>query len=209
MEVLLHPTYFPNSLSMACLARGPVVWEACDNYQKQTYRNRCYICNDRGRQLLNIPIRHVGGSSGRQLFREVQIDNGYNWQRQHWRSLETAYRSAPFFEYYEADLMPLFEQPFDFLLDLNLATIETLCGLLGLDFPQTRTERYEPEPAARRDGRFLVSAKAGPGAPLPRYPQVFEDRHGFIPDLSVLDLLFNEGTAAPDYLHRLQLPWDA
>ena len=209
MEVLLHPTYFPNCLSMACLARGPVVWEACDNYQKQTYRNRCYVCNDRGRQLLNIPIRHVGGSNGRQLFRDVRIDNGYNWQRQHWRSLETAYRSAPFFEYYEAGLLPLFEQPFDFLLDLNLATIETLCSFLGLEFPQTRTEQYNPEPEAMRDGRFLVSAKAGPAAPLPRYPQVFEDRHGFIPDLSVLDLLFNEGTAATDYLQRLQLPWDA
>ena len=209
MEVLLHPTYFPNSLSMACLAQGPVRWEACDNYQKQTYRNRCYICNDRGRQLLNIPIRHVGGSGGRQLFREVRIDNGYNWQRQHWRSLETAYRSAPFFEYYEADLQPLFERPFDHLLDLNLATIGVLCDLLGIEFPEAVTESFEESPATLRDGRFLVSAKAGPPMPMPHYPQVFEDRHGFIPDLSVLDLLFNEGTAASDYLQRLQLPWDA
>lgn len=209
MEVLLHPTYFPNSLSMACLAQGPVRWEACDNYQKQTYRNRCYICNDRGRQLLNIPIRHVGGSGGRQLFREVRIDNGYNWQRQHWRSLETAYRSAPFFEYYEADLQPLFERPFDHLLDLNLATIGVLCDLLGIEFPEAVTESYEESPATLRDGRFLVSAKAGPPMPMPHYPQVFEDRHGFIPDLSVLDLLFNEGTSASDYLQRLQLPWDA
>ena len=209
MEVLLHPTYFPNLVSMACLAHGPVLWEAWDNYQKQTYRNRCYICNDRGKQLLNIPIRHVGGAQGRQPFREVQIDNSYNWQRQHWRSLETAYRSAPFFEFYEGELAPLFERRFDSLMELDLATIETVCSLLDLNFTETCTAQYEPEPPGVRDGRFLVSAKAGAAAPVPHYPQVFGDRHGFIPDLSVLDLLFNEGTAASDYLRHLKLPWDA
>jgi len=209
MEVLLHPAYFPSCLSMACLAQGPVVWEAWDNYQKQTYRNRCYICNDRGRQPLNIPIRHAGGSHGRQLFREVQIDNGYNWQRQHWRSLDTAYRAAPFFEYYEADLQPLFQRRFDRLMDLDLATIETLCNLLGLVYPEARTGHYDPRPESLHDGRFLVSAKAGPAAPMPRYPQVFEVRHGFVADLSALDLLFNEGRAAADYLRHLKLPWDA
>lgn len=209
MEVLLHPAYFPTSLTMACLAQGEVRWEAWDNYQKQTYRNRCYICNDRGRQLLNIPVRHVGGNTGRQLFREVQIDNGYNWQRLQWRGLETAYRSAPFFEYYEADLQPLFERRFDRLIDLNLATIEVLCDLLEINFPTATSGQYEAVPEAMVDGRFLVSAKTGPGVDLPRYPQVFEDRHGFIPDLSVLDLLFNEGTGAAGYLRGLILPWDA
>lgn len=208
MEALLHPAYFPTSLTMACLAQGPVRWEAWDNFQKQTYRNRCYICNDRGRQLLNIPVKHVGGSTGRQLTREVRIDNGYNWQRLHWRGLETAYRSAPFFEYYEADLQPLFERRFDRLLDLNLATIEVLCGLLEIDFPTATTAQYEATPEGLADGRFLVSAKAGAPAPLPPYPQVFEDRHGFVPDLSVLDLLFNEGTGATDYLEGLILPWN-
>ena len=209
MEVLLHPTYFPSCLSMACLAQGPVRWEVWDNFQKQTYRNRCYICNDRGQQLLNIPVRHTGGNSGRQLFREVRIDNGYNWQRLHWRSLETAYRSAPFFEYYEADLQPLFEQRFDRLMDLDLATVEVLCELLDVEFPKTTSENYQPQPDGLRDGRLLVAAKAGPAAPVPRYPQVFEDRHGFVPDLSVLDLLFNEGTNAAEYLRGLKLPWDA
>ena len=209
MNLLMHPGYFPNCISMACLAQGEVTWEVRDNYQKQTYRNRCYIATDRGKLMLNIPIRHVGGSTGRQRYREVRIENSYPWQRHHWRSLETAYRSAPFFEYFEADLRPLFETSFTFLLDLNLATIETLCTLLQLAFPVARTTSYESASEGMQDARLLVEAKREDICPVPRYTQVFQERHGFLPNLSTLDLLFNEGTAAAAYLRSIELPWDA
>ena len=208
MNLLLHPGYFPNCISMACVAQGEVTWEVWDNYQKQTYRNRCYIATDRGRLMLNIPIRHVGGSTGRQPYREVRVENTYPWQRQHWRSLETAYRAAPFFEYYEADLRPLFEKSFTFLLDLNLATIESLCTLLKLRFPQTRTSSFITRPEGIQDARFLIEAKREDPCEVPQYTQVFQERHGFLPNLSVLDLLFNEGTAVVDYLRSIKLPWD-
>lgn len=206
METLLHPAYFPSSLTMACLLRREVVWEVWDNYQKQTYRNRCYICTDRGRLTLTVPIRHVGGDTGRQLFRDVRIDNTYNWQRQHWRALETAYRSAPFFEYYEADLQPIFSTRYDSLLELDLATVRGLAALMSLSVPERKSRKYEAIPASGSDARILIQAKAAPPVTLPPYHQVFEDRHGFIPNLSALDLLFNEGPAAGDYLQALELP---
>ena len=206
METLLHPAYFPGSLTMACLLRRDVVWEVWDNYQKQTFRNRCYICTDRGRLTLTVPIRHVGGETGRQRFRDVRIDNTYNWQRQHWRALETAYRSAPFFEYYESDLLPLFNTPYDSLLELDLASVRSTASLLSLQVPDKQTGKYETSPPAGSDARMLIQAKTPPPVALPSYHQVFEDRHGFIPNLSVLDLLFNEGPAAGEYLKGLQFP---
>ena len=209
MDLLLHPGYFPNCISMACLMQDEITWEVCDNYQKQTYRNRCYIATDRGRLLLNIPIQHVGGSTGRQPYREVRIENSYPWQRQHWRSLETAYRAAPFFEYFEADLRPLFETSFTFLLDLNLATIEQLCTLLQQQFPKAKTSSYQSTPEGIQDARFLIEAKREDICQVPQYTQVFHERHGFLPNLSTLDLLFNEGMAAVEYLRSIQLPWNA
>lgn len=191
---------------MACLVQGEVLWEAWDNYQKQTYRNRCYICTDRGRLMLNIPIRHVGGRHGRQRFREVLIDNTYPWQRQHWRSLETAYRSAPFFEFYETEVRPLYETPFDSLMAWDLATIQLLCRLLDIPYPEAQTESYKEEVTPRVDARGLIHAKTGLDGPQPPYHQVFEDRHGFLPAMSTLDLLFNEGPQAREYLRTLTLP---
>ncbi|MGB5654637.1 MAG: WbqC family protein [Robiginitalea sp.] len=209
MEVLVHPGYFPNCLTMAVIAQRDVIWEVWDNFQKQTYRNRCYIATDQGSLMLNIPIRHVGGKTGRQPFREVHIENSAPWQRQHWRGLATAYRSAPFFEYYEEDLRPLFEKPFSFLMELNLETISAMCSLLNLPFPASRSARFETQPEGKLDGRLLISAKEKISISMAEYTQVFQERHGFLKNLSTLDLLFNLGPAARDYLMAQELPWDA
>ena len=113
MKLILHPTYFPNVRTMAGLVQNQVVWEVEDNYQKQTYRNRCYICTDQGKHLLSIPIEHVGGDQGRQKYKDVRLKNDYPWQRQHWRTLQTAYRTSAFFEYYEDEVAPLFENEYE------------------------------------------------------------------------------------------------
>lgn len=156
--------------------------------------------------MLNIPIQHVGGATGRQHYKSVRVDNTYPWQRQHWRSLETAYRSAPFFEFFEDALRPLYEKSFTYLLDWNLETTEVLCDLLGLPFSTERTARYEGYPTDFWDGRFLVNAKKESNSEMPTYHQVFGDRHGFVENLSGIDLLFNEGSASLDYLQDLELP---
>lgn len=202
MKTLLHPTYFPNIATFAVIVQNEIQWEVEDNYQKQTYRNRCYVCTDLGRHMLSIPIQHVGGAQGRQKYKDVLLDNSYPWQRNHWRTLQTAYRTSPFFEFYEDEMAPLYEQTFEKLLDFNFKTIQMLCNCLQIDMPDDTTSRYELAPADVQDSRFLVSAKRKLGASQENYVQVFGDRHGFVKNTSVLDLLFNEGTNALTYLKK-------
>jgi hypothetical protein len=209
MKILLHPAYFPNVLTMACLVQGDIIWEVCDNYQKQTYRNRCIIANDRGKQMLNIPIQHTGSQNGRQLTRLVVPEETYNWQRLHWRSLETAYRSAPYFEFYEEELKVFFSSTHHNLLNLNLNSTALLCRLINCDFRTAKTSEFNRDHPSLIDARFLISAKSDPVISQPNYPQVFEERHGFISDLSTLDLLFNEGPNSLTYLKDIVLPWNA
>ncbi len=205
MRTLIHPTYFPSIGTFAVIVQKEIIWEVEDNYQKQTYRNRTYICNDRGKHLLNIPIRHVGGEQGRQKYKDVKVDNRYTWQRTHWRTLQTAYRTSPFFEYYEDDIAPLFESKPNFLLDFNLKTIATICDCLQIETPQLKTESFVLEYENYKDLRFLVNAKNETKPNQQPYTQVFGDRHGFVQNVSILDLLFNEGTNALTYLKHQDL----
>ena len=205
MKVLLHPTYFPDITSFSLLLKNEICWEVRDNYQKQTYRNRCYICTDQGKHMLSIPIKHVGGSDGRQLYRDVRLDNDYPWQRTHWRTLQTAYRASPFFEFFEEDLAPLYEKRFQFLLDYNLRTIEAICQCLEIDMPTDKTLDYQKSPTDCIDARYLVNAKKRLNIDQKPYLQVFQDRHGFIDGLSILDLLFNEGNSTIAYLEELEI----
>ncbi|WP_422080733.1 WbqC family protein [Ulvibacterium sp.] len=211
MYTLLHPTYFPNIATFSVIIRDKVIWEIEDNYQKQTYRNRCYISNDQGKHMLTIPIKHVDGKEGRQKYKEVQLDNSYSWQRQHWRTLQTAYRTSPFFEYYEDDIAPLFEKKHFFLLDFNLKTIQTICNCLQIEMPLEKTMTYcksietqNPIPKTL-DARHLVNAKKEIQFVQEVYTQVFGSRHGFIENLSVLDLLFNEGPHTVPFLENQNL----
>lgn len=187
------------------MVQNDVVWEAKDNFQKQTYRNRCYICTDKGKHMLNIPIKHVGGDEGRQKYADVVMDNSYPWKKLHWRTLETAYRTSPFFEFYEDEIRPLYEGNDVSLYEFNLKTIEVICNCMGVEMSPVKTEQYQMEPAEFVDIRFLAQAKRKKEMQLEPYPQVFEERHGFIPDLSILDLLFNEGTNALTYLKHQSL----
>lgn len=207
MTALLHPAYIPNIETFAVLRQHKVCFEVYDNFQKQTYRNRAYICTDRGRLMLNIPIQHVGKNQGRQLYKDVRVENEYKWQRQHWRALQTAYRTSPYFEFYEDEIAPLYTQNYTHLLDYNLKSIEILCACLQLPMPDLKTSKFEQEPRSQQDLRFLVDAKRKTALEQPRYPQVFGERHGFIEQVSVLDLIFNEGPNAAAYLANLKLDY--
>lgn len=182
------------------MAQKKIVWETHDNFQKQTYRNRCYICTDQGKHMLNIPIKHVGTNEGRQKYREVKIDYSSHWQKQHWRTLETAYRTSPYFEFYEDDLKPLYEAREDFLFDFNLKTINTISDCLGISIGSEKTTSFQLTLDDHEDARFLVEAKRPLTLEMAHYSQVFGERHSFIPNLSILDLLFNEGPNAVSYL---------
>ncbi|MEP0213724.1 MAG: WbqC family protein [Cellulophaga sp.] len=207
MSLLLHPGYFLNIANFIAIANNKVCWEVNDNYQKQTFRNRTYIAADIGKHMLNIPIKHIGKSSGKQLYKDVKVENDYAWQRQHWRTLETAYRTSAFFEFYEDELISLFEKKHTFLLDLNLETTSLICDFLQVDMPQEKTSTFQKNPNDILDGRLLVSSKSKIDFKQEEYFQVFNDRNGFIENCSILDLLFNEGTNALTYLqnHTLKL----
>jgi len=204
-NILIHPTYFPNLGHFIALWNADeVLLEINDHFRKQTYRNRMYFLGAGGKQMLSVPVRHSKTIAQRPT-REVEISNDRDWQHHHWKSLETAYRSSPYFEFYEDDLAPLFERPYQKLIDLNIATIRKIFELLGKDFHFRYTTEWHPEaPAGFLDLRYLADAK-NPHAyigELTPYTQVFAGRHDFIPDLSILDLLFMEGPAASTYLKK-------
>lgn len=155
--------------------------------------------------MLSIPIQHVGGNQGRQKYKDVLLDNSYPWQRQHWRTLQTAYRTSPFFEFYEDDIAPLYEQEHESLMVFNLQTIAIVCECLQIEMPENKTSMFELEPEGLKDFRKMVNAKLASELKQEPYAQVFDDRHEFVKNTSVLDLLFNEGTNALRYLKKQNL----
>lgn len=203
MDCLLHPTYFPNVAHfVAALKSDTVYFEVCDNYQKQSYRNRTEIYGANGKLALTVPVRY--SQKNRQLYKDVKIANEDNWQLQHLKSLESAYSMSPFFEFYIDDLMPLFQTQFDYILDLNLKCIEILVDSLQMDISISKTTHFEKEPKSKKDYRPLVHRNFK-AKNLEYYTQVFTEKHGFISNLSILDLLFNEGPNAELYLMRQNL----
>lgn len=203
MNILIHPTYFPSiSHFTAMIKADKIVFEVEDNFQKQTNRNRMYIYSPNGMQLLNIPVKH--SSNPHQKFKDTKIEHAFDWQKQHFKSLEAAYRTSPFFEYFEDDIRPLFEKKHDFMMDLNFQAMEIVTECLGIDFNYEKTQKYFHEVNDLTDFRYLVNGKIDTSAFEP-YTQVFEEKHGFINNLSILDLLFNEGRYAVEYLNNQKL----
>lgn len=191
---------------VAVVRAKKVVFEIQDNYQKQTYRNRAYIAHSNGRLLLNIPIKHSKDGQ-RQKTKEIAIENSFPWQEEHWKSIQTAYRTSPFFEYYEDDLAAVFQTKATHLLTYNQQIFELFYELFGLETPYTSTSEYLKNPP-QEDFRYLVQAKKEPEYPLTPYTQVLEAHHGFLPNLSILDLLCNEGSNSIAYLEAQQFQFD-
>ena len=202
-NILIHPTYFPSISHFVAMAQaGSVTFEMEDNYQKQTNRNRTFIYSPNGIQLLNIPIKHTKESHQRS--KDVRLETAFDWQKQHFKSLEAAYRTSPFFEYFEDSLVPIFTKKHVFLMDLNLETMAIVCKCLGMPFEFKETTEYFHQASDYTDLRALANGKKDT-ASFESYTQVFGDRHGFINNLSILDLLFNEGRFALDYLKNQTL----
>jgi hypothetical protein len=205
MKTLLHPSYLPSISHFAAIVQSEsITFEMEDNFQKQTNRNRTYIYSPNGIQLLNIPIKHSDLSH--QKTKDVRIETEFDWQKQHFKSLEAAYRGSPFFEYFEDDLLPLFKKKHTFLMDLNMEAFDVICKCLRMKLKfETTTEYFHNlEDTQIVDFRYLINGKKDTNTFEP-YTQVFDDKHGFVNNLSVLDLLFNEGKFAVDYLKNQKL----
>jgi len=212
-EILIHPAYFgPVSQFVVLVKADKVFFENEDNYQKQTYRNRMYIYDSNGKLLLNIPIRHRSTLTGEpkeagkhQLYKEVKIENDFEWQKQHWRALKASYQTSPFFEFYEDEVYPLYHTKFEYLIDFNYACLEFVTDALQLDLEINKTSDYILHPQDKNDLRYLIKAKSEQKFNLGHYTQVFQDKHGFISDLSILDLIFNEGPNSLNFLEEQEV----
>jgi hypothetical protein len=203
MDCLIHPTYFPNvSHFIAMMKTDKVYLEVHGNYQKQTFRNRAEIYGANGKLALSVPVRYT--QKNRQLFKDVKISYDENWQHHHLMSLISAYSMSPFFEFYIDDLMTLFKIQFKFLLDLNLKCLEILEEALQVYIPKAVTTKFEINPKDIIDYRYLSQKKNTANTYTP-YTQVFSEKHGFKADLSILDLLFNEGPNSELYLVNQKL----
>ncbi|OEK07318.1 hypothetical protein A8C32_17930 [Flavivirga aquatica] len=199
MSIIIHPTYFPNIAHLVAIVNAnEIKFEVDDNFLKQTYRNRTYIYGANGKLALNIPVIH--SQKNRQKYRDVKVFNEEKWQSLHWKSLLSAYRTSPFFEYYEDELLPLFTKKVDYILDFNLKCLDVICDCLQLELNMSKTQTYQKHIEDKTDYRYLVNAKKEQYQNFDTYTQVFNDKHGFIPNLSILDLLFNEGPNALNYL---------
>ncbi len=207
MPILLHPTYFPNIAHFVSMVNAEtLLFEVEDNYQKQTFRNRTIIYAANGALILSIPV--VFSQKNRQKFKDVKIANETDWQSQHWKSLQSAYRTSPFFEFYEDDLQPLFTKKETYLLDFNFKCLEVIFDCLQLDSTFTKTESYQKIIEDKTDLRHLVNTnqeQLQQQQQFSNYTQVFNNKYGFINNLSILDLLFNEGTNALNYLQSQKL----
>lgn len=202
MPALLHPNYFPNVAHMAIMLQSEaIIFEYCDNYAKQTYRNRCCIMSANGLLQLNIPVIHT--QKDRQLYRNVEVSHAEKWQNNHLKSLETAYSKSPFFEFYIDELKPLFAKEVNNLYEFNMDCLKVVFECLQLDFNFKVTEAFEPKPEKNVDARTLVFCKKEVTQSFDKYIQVFSEKHGFIGNLSILDLLFNEGPNTVNYLKSL------
>jgi len=201
--VLVYPTYFSPIVQYVALSEADAIfYEIGDNYQKQTYRTRCYIYGPNGIQLLTIPVKN---GNSKQKTKDVLIDDSFYWQKQHLKSIEAAYRSSPFYEYYEDEIQTVFQSKHTFLLDFNLQCQQVILELLQLDLLCSKTEKYEEQVSHMKDARFLVNAKTKNKYVFDSYTQVFTEKHGFMSNLSILDLLFMEGTNALNYLESQML----
>ena len=191
MITLLSTTYF-----------GPVQWyqklyraelveiEQWESFQKQTYRNRCLIATTQGVQALTVPI--VRGESS--LIKDIRISDHGNWRHLHWNALQSAYGDSPFFDYFQDDIRPFFEKKWEYLLDFNEAIRVKMCELIDIQPSISYTEGFIVN--KNQDFRSAINPKhpvEDPDFTAKPYYQVYQQKHGFLPNLSILDLLFNMG----------------
>ena len=193
-NICLTSAYLAPVEYYSAMAKADIVFlEHCEFYEKQSYRNRCNIAGANGQLALTIPVEKSKGS--RMLTRDVRISEHSDWQLQHWRSIESAYNSTPFFEYYKDDLIPFYEKNWTFLWDFNTEIQTKLLELLDLQVDIQLTKEYKVDFDENvQDVRNSIHPKKETEVGSFRtYYQVFEQRFGFIPNLSSIDLLFNMG----------------
>jgi WbqC-like protein family. len=199
MDIYLTSAYLaPVQYYTKYISADRIFIEQCENYQKQSYRNRCHIVSANGMIPLSIPVEH--SSKEKVLTKDIRIALHGKWQHVHWNAIVSAYNSTPFFEYYQDDFYSFYHKEYSFLFDFNQELNNLILELLDIDLPQMiYTEEYKPDvDIVGLDFRNSIHPKKEWGdydkefIPHPYY-QVFDQKFGFIPNISIIDLLFNMG----------------
>jgi hypothetical protein len=197
-DVLLSTAYLPPVRYFSALASGGFIIEKHENYIKQTYRNRCYIMTAHGSQALTVPV--LRATVHKVPVSEVKIDYSKRWQQVHLRAMTAAYKSSPFFDFYFDDIERIISENHELLLNLNNALLEKFLQFLGINREIRFTESFQQPEGKSDDFRYSILPGSDDQYLQKKYYQVFESRHGFIPDMSIVDLVFNMGPRSAMYL---------
>ncbi|MEI6049287.1 MAG: WbqC family protein [Bacteroidota bacterium] len=198
-KVLVSTAYLPpvSYFSLISMANELFI-EREENYLKQTYRNRCYILSAHGIQLLSVPV--YLGSLHKTLIKDIRIDYSKRWQQVHLRAMTASYNSSPWFEFYFENIEKVISKNHKFLLDLNMELTESVLEILKIKKAVFYTSDFLPVIDKENDLRYKISPKKVSGFNVKKYLQVFNNGDGFVPNLSIVDLIFNLGPEAVDYL---------
>ena len=201
---LISTAYLPTVRYMSVLAKyGAATIEQYETFPKQTFRNRTTIATGNGLMMLNVPVSRPSGNHSTTA--EMVVSYHEPWNIRHWRAIASAYNAAPFFLYYKDELEEILMHQYEHLLQLNEALLYYLLKKLKITCQLEYTQSFIKEAASYIDLRENLTAKKDdPSITYPPYSQVFESRHGFLPNLSVIDLLFNLGPEAKSYLLSIQ-----
>jgi len=201
-DIILFSTFFGPIDYFAHIAQSEnILIEIEEHYKKQSYRNRCSIYGANGRLDLNVPVRHRKSTEVRRKTRDTKVANEFDWQKLHWKSIKSAYQTSPYFEFYEDELRPIYEKKHNFLLDLNMESLNLVQDILQESWKIEQTKEYFKSPEGLIDLRSDFSPKKNSNIEIPSYTQVFSNKLGYISNLSILDLIFMEG---PNTLNVIQ-----
>jgi hypothetical protein len=200
-RIIVSTSYLPPlGYTLALMRAGEVFVDLHETYPKQTCRNHCNIYGPNGKQVLSVPVRKTMGNHTPTL--EIIPVNEIPWQNIHWRSIEAAYSNSPFFQFYQDDFLPFFTKKYDFLVDLNSDILSAVMRILHIECKVSFTSSYVRHPEGLTDRRTDLTSKHSV-LMTPPYSQTFSEKHGFIPNLSIIDLIFNLGPEAEGYLRAI------
>ena len=201
MKAVLSTAYWPNLLYFSTLINSEeILIEQYEHYGKQSFRNRTGILTSNGVLALSIPVVH---EAPKQQTKDIRINYREKWQIRHWRAITSAYNNSPYFEYFEDEVKQFYTEQKEYLLDYNLQQLKLIKKLLKANYEWKLTDDYQVEYSSYTDLRELIHPKKKTELEtnlLKPYYQTFGEKFGFVPNLSILDLIFNTGLGAVNYL---------
>ena len=200
MKIIIHPTYFPNIFSFKTIINSTnILFEVNDHYVKQTLRNRTSIHAANGKLNLSIPVKF--SSTKKEKYKDIRICYDSNWQKIHLKSIESAYKNSPFYDFFEDYFINFYNKKEKFLVDLNFSSIRLIFEILEKELNCSFTNEYLEKYIDLTDYRSLLTNKNfKEKANFKNYTQVFQEKNGFIENLSSIDLIFNKGLDFEDFI---------